>query len=140
MGARKSHIGGEKDSSGEGLLFREDEEDIKFPMKDEIGNDLDLDAMDTIKFQVYPYPEDFGDSSKALIEKSKSGGGITTENSDEQENSVSETAVVTLVSNDTTDMAKESSESFVYQLWVEDSESKNQTMFYGDFTVHPSPK
>jgi len=138
MPAQEIQIGGEGDDSGEGRFYAGDEEDLEFPMEDENGDDLDLDAANAVEFYVYDTETAASDTSNAVISKTRSGGDVTTLDSDS--NGVSETAVVSFDKADTDSLVSSTVRRLYFELWVEDSNGDLQTMYAGELIIDGSGK
>ena len=137
MGAREVQIGSERDSAGAGRFFEGDEEEFHFPMRDKHGDPLNLAEAQEIDFRVYEDEWDSKDPTNAVISKTM-GNGITT--IDPNNEGTEGTAAVSMDYEDTNEIADGSSETFYFELWVKDAASRQLTMFYGKFTIHPSGK
>jgi len=139
MTAQRIQIGGEDDSADEGRLFEGDAEDLEFPMIDDHGEGLDLDAAGAVEFHAFPSRSSADDKSNAVFSKTKSGGGIST--SDDDGDGTSEVAVVSLTESDTSGVVEGTlTERLYFELWIEDGMGEPQTMYYGPMVVDGSAK
>jgi len=137
--AQRIQIGGEEGYADEGRLFEGDSEDLEFPMVDEKGEGLDLDAAGTVEFHVFPSRPSAGDKSNAVFSKTRANGGISTR--DDDGDGTNEVAIVSLTESDTSGVVEGTLIERLYlELWVKDGSGEPQTMYYGPMVVDGSAK